>query len=193
MKKISTLFEIIYTKGKKGVITDVVKPENKWVYDEVGVKATRKFDGAACAIIDGNLYKRLDCKIKNGKYKKPIPLNAIPCQDADLITGHHPHWVKCYRDKPDDKYFFEAFDNLKKKTNGTYELCGEKVQGNPENIIGHELIKHGYYSIGLVDFSFDTIRDYLADDNHNIEGIVFWSKDGKMCKIRKADFGIKRI
>ena len=194
MKKMSTLFEIIYTeKGKKGEITNNIREENKWVYDEnANVVATRKFDGAATAIINGELYKRLDCKLKNGKYKKPIPFGAIECSPADIITGHHPHWTKCQRNKPEDKYFYEAFDCLENKIDGTYELCGEKVQKNPEKIKGHKLIKHGSETLNLPNFDFETIKTYLSSSIIDIEGIVFYSEEGQMCKIRKADFGVKR-
>lgn len=96
------------------------------MFDE-GVKATRKYDGTACAIIDGLLYKRYD--VKKGK---AVPKFAIPCQEPDHITGHWPHWVLCQRDNPADKYHFEGLDNLDRKEDGTYELCGPKIQGNPE-------------------------------------------------------------
>lgn len=189
MKKISTLFK--KNPENLGLVINEVNPDNKWVY--VNGIATRKFDGTACAIINEELYKRYDCRIdKNtGNYKKPIPHGAISCQEADLISGHHPHWVKCNRQKPDEKYHWIAFDNLENKENGTYELCGEKVQGNPENISGYLLIKHGCEILPLTDFSFDAIKDYLS--NTNIEGIVFHNNNGDMCKIRKSDFGIKRL
>lgn len=74
---------------------------------------------------------------------------------------------------------------------GTYELCGEKVQGNPENIVGHVLIPHGKDVLDITDLSFEGLRQYL--EVTDIEGIVFHDKlSDKMCKIRKSDFGIKR-
>ena len=191
MKKISTLFK--KNPDNLGLVINEINPENQWVF-KYGIP-TRKFDGTACAIINGNLYKRYDARIntKTGLYKKPIPEGAIPCQEPDPITGHHPHWVKCDRNNPADKYHFMAFDLLENKENGTYELCGEKVQGNPEHIKGHKLIKHGIEVLNITDFSFENIKKYLSDPSHNIEGIVFHSKlDDKMCKIKKSNFGIKR-
>ena len=162
-----------------------VNPENSWVY-ESGIP-TRKFDGTACAIIGGELYKRYDVK-----KERAVPHEAIPCQEPDTITGHWPHWVKCDRSDPSCKYHFQAFD-FESLEDGTYELCGEKVQGNPEKITGHKLIKHGSEILSITDFSFDAIKEYLSGDV-DIEGIVFHDKNGygRMCKIRKVDFGIKR-
>jgi hypothetical protein len=184
MKKISTL----YKKDPKdlGRVINEINPENQWVFDEPGIP-TRKYDGTACAIINGELYKRYD--VKKGRM---VPIGAIPCDDPDSITGHWPHWVKCDRNNPADKYHFEGFDYLYFKDNGTYELCGEKVQGNPEKIKGHGLIKHGCTIIQITDLSFEGIKLYFSNPENDIEGIVFHGKEGKMCKIRKSDFGIKR-
>ena len=188
MKKISTLFK--KDPNDLGKVINEVNPENKWVFDGEGI-ATRKYDGAATAIINGELYKRYD--VKNGKQ---VPDGSIPCQEADLITGHHPHWLKCSKEKNEDKYFFEGYNSLtelSKVEDGTYELIGEKVQGNPEKIEGHHLVKHGVKElIGLVHpMTFDNLKQYL--ETVDIEGIVFHHKsDGRMCKLRKSDFGLRR-
>ena len=140
------------------------------------------------------LYKRYDCKInlETGQYKKPIPKNAISCQEADMITGHHPHWIPCGRKTPADKYHFEAFDKKDCWIDGTYELCGPKINGNKEKLEEHILIKHGNAILDLQDFSFESIKLFLSDIENDIEGIVFYGYGGKMCKIRKVDFGIMR-
>jgi len=183
MVKITTLFK----KNPKDLsrVINEINPVNYWVFNS-GIP-TRKFDGTACAVIDGELYKRYD--VKKGKV---VPENSISCQDPDEITGHWPHWVKCHRNDPSVKYHFEAFD-LKHHEDGTYELCGEKIQGNPERLIGHKLIRHGCEKLPVYDFSFEGIKEYLSS-NIDIEGIVFHDKNGggRMCKIRKSDFGIKR-
>lgn len=125
----------------------------------------------------------------DGTYKRTIPANAFPCQDADLLSGHHPHWVKCDRYNNADMYHFQSFDALEVKNDGTYELCGEKLDGNPEYIIGHKLIKHGQDVSTIEERSFERLRKFLLEKD--IEGIVFSSRE-KMCKIRKSEFGIKR-
>lgn len=185
MKKLSTLFK--KDSNDLGRVVNEINPENKWVFDGEGI-ATRKFDGTAAAIINGELYKRYD--VKHGRQ---IPHGAIACQEADAITGHHPHWLKCERSKSEDKYFFEGFDELEDKEDGTYELCGEKVQGNPEKIEGHKLVKHGCEVLELSSLEFEKLREYLSDISNDIEGIVFHHKsDTRMCKLRKSDFGLRR-
>lgn len=196
MIKISTLFK--KNPANLGRVIDEIDPQNQWVFDGEGV-ATRKYDGMACAIIKGILYKRRD--VKKGRVAPP---GAIPCQGPDEITGHHPHWIKCDRNDPADALFFEGLKALVNDTQdpfeigfGTYELCGEKISTerfqanfNPENIKGHMLIPHGKDIIQLPDLSFEGIWEYLL--LNDIEGIVFHHPDGRMCKIRKSDFGIKR-
>jgi hypothetical protein len=206
MKKISTL----YKKNPENLsrVINEINPENEWVFTDAGVRATRKYDGTAAAIINGVLHKRYD--VKKGK---SVPEGAIPCQEPDLITGHWPHWVKVNPENKEDKYFMEGWSNLisfealtaepfnPHYYDGTYELCGEKVQGNPEKIKGHQLIKHG--SVGVeINFKlgYEVLKSFLsrADPEDcgfiqfNIEGIVFHHPDGRMCKLRKSDFGIKR-
>jgi hypothetical protein len=183
MKKISTLFK--KDPNNLALVINKINSENEWALIE-GIP-TRKYDGTACAIIQGEIYKRYD--VKAGKQ---IPENAIPCQEPDKVTGHWPHWVKCERNKPEDKYYFEAFDNLHFKSEGTYELCGPKINGNPEKCNSHELIKHGVTVIELKERTFEYIKEYLSDPSNDIEGIVFHNSDGRMCKIKKSNFGIKR-
>lgn len=183
MKKISTLFK----KDPKhlGRVINEVRPENSWVLEGLAI-ATRKFDGTSCAIIDGELYKRFDLKMG-----RALPDFAIPCQAPDSITGHHPHWVKCDRRSPSDQWHFAAFDALADKKDGTYELCGEKIQRNPEGIKGHQLIPHGKERLEGLDLSFEGLKRFLTTTD--IEGIVFHHlTEDKLCKIRKTDFGIKR-
>lgn len=187
MKKISTLFK----KDPQDLsrVINEVNPENEWAFTD-GIP-TRKYDGTATAIINGEIYKRYD--VKKGRQ---VPDGAIPCQEADLITGHHPHWLKCNHDKNEDKYFFDGFNSLAKLgkvEDGTYELIGEKVQGNPEKIEGQHLVKHGAKVLqGLINpMTFENLKEYL--EKVDIEGIVFHHKsDGRMCKLRKSDFGIRR-
>lgn len=181
MKKISTLFK--KNPDNLALVINEVNPENEWVMKGEGV-ATRKYDGTACAIINGYLYKRYD--VKKGK---PVPEGAIPCQEPDEITGHWPHWVRCETDKPEDKYFWEAWKSFT-YSDGTYELIGPKIQGNPEQASRHELVRHGNTVLEVNDLSFEGLKKYLTESL--IEGIVFHHPDGRMCKIRKSDFGIKR-
>jgi hypothetical protein len=207
MKKMSTLFKVIYHESKgKGTITTEVRPENSWVYADKGVVPTRKFDGTACMVKAGVLYARYDAKptkeawdrvkSEGGSYAandfRGVPATALPCQEPDLVTGHYPHWVICEKDNPAFKHHLAAFNKQEGLEDGTYEFCGKTVKSDPEGVGEGVLISHGSKVLPLTDFSFEGIKAYLANPAHNVEGIVFRHPDGRMCKIRKADFGVRR-
>ena len=195
MKKLKTLYK--KNPENLGRVIEELDPNCLWVFDEC-VRATRKFDGTACMIQDNVLYKRYD-----NKKGKAMPSTAIECQSADEFSGHHPYWVLCDRDNKGEKRHWEAFDkHLTLENNehdwedGTYELIGVKVNRNPERVKdGHMLVKHG--SVGFSekdkDFMLENIENMKAFlEQNDIEGIVFHHPDGRMCKIRKKDFGFKR-
>ena len=183
MKKIPTLFERIYENHKIVGITDKITPgcEEAFIKGE----ATVKFDGSCCAVINGEFYKRYDCK----KGKTP-PEGAIPCSDPDPITGQWPHWVKVDPENPADKWFYAAYiySGSESLQDGTYEACGPHFQKNPYGLYCDELIKHGSLLID-VNRDFESIKEYLED--HKIEGIVFWLNDEPVCKIKRSDFGFE--
>lgn len=181
MKKIPTLFNRIYSNNKIIGISSAVTPGCEWVLNGEGV-ATVKYDGSCCAIINGQLHKRYDAK----KGKKP-PEGAIPCCDPDPVTGHWPHWVKCERDNPSDRWFWAAYDNTPLAINdGTYEAIGVHFQNNPYKLPNDMLYPHGFDKIE-VPRTFNGIRSYLEE--HAIEGIVFWKNGEPQCKIKRSDFG----
>lgn len=189
MKKIPTLFQRVFdSDGNFAGVLDRVTPGMEWVLEGQGV-ATVKWDGAACAIMDGKFYKRYDAK----RGKTP-PEGAIPCCDPDPITGHWPHWVEVNPENPADKWFEAAKELFAEERglrqlaiwDGTYEAIGEHFQGNPYHIKGDTLVPHGDDPI-FVERSFEGIREYLR--KNPIEGIVFWKDDEPMCKIKRKDFG----
>lgn len=169
-------------------ITDQVTPGCEWVLAGEGV-ATVKWDGTACLVKDGTLWKRYDAKVnpKTGMHKEPPP-GALPCDpEPDPVTGHWPHWVRVDPDKPEDRRHVEAWQSFTGLDEGTYELVGPAVNGNPHCVWSHKLIKHGESEIVLPDRTFEGLRAFLADFFY--EGVVFHHPDGRMCKIRRADFG----
>lgn len=182
MKKIPTIFLRYYDERGRGVLTQERNPECDWVFAGEGV-ATRKYDGACCAVIDGVLRKRREVK----------PGGVVP--DAfvevhfDFITGKRVGWLPVDPASAEDKYFMEAF--YVGVPNGTYELVGPKVQGNPENLAAHTLIKHSDAEVYLdCPRDFDGLRMWLGQ--LDIEGVVFHHPDGRMAKIKKRDFNLKR-
>ncbi len=74
--------------------------------------------------------------------------------------------------------------------NGTYELCGERINGNPEHIIGHVLIRHGKEIIDDAPRTYEKLKIWF--EGKDIEGIVWHHQDGRMVKIKAKDYGIKR-
>lgn len=178
MQKIISLFQRNYDGDR--LVRDEVVPGAEWVLAGEGV-ATRKFDGTCCMIRDGRLYKRYDAR-----HGKQPPAGFEPAQDPDPKTGHWPGWLPV-GDGPDDRWHREAFD--KDWADGTYELCGPKVQGNPEGYGRHVLVPHGEWTF-IAPRDFAGIRDFLSDGA--IEGIVWHHPDGRMVKIKTRDFGFKR-
>lgn len=184
MKKIPTLFRRTIENHKVISITDEITPgcEEAFLHGT----ATVKLDGACCAIINGQLYRRYDAK-----RGKPIPANAIKCQEeADPITGHLPCWVKCSHKNGSDKWFFSAYNSFSHEyaDDGTYEAIGPHFQGNAYNLTHDVLEKHGLRHIS-VERTFEDVKQYLTDNY--IEGIVFWYKGEPVCKIKRTDFGLE--
>lgn len=74
---------------------------------------------------------------------------------------------------------------------GTYELIGPRVNGNPEGKEFHELVAHQYAEkISCFVGGFDIIREQLIElkIGRGVEGIVFHHPDGRMAKIKGRDF-----
>jgi|SRR6478736_2199348 len=198
MKKIPSLFvrnyEMIGTvDGVKNRVlaTEQVTPGCEWVLNGEGI-ATRKWDGTAVLITNGVLYKRYDAK-----HGKTPPPNFEPCQEPDPVTGHWPGWVPVYEHLPENKWIIEAFSNsceVRKPhglPDGTYEAIGPKIGGNKDKSTIHQLRKHGAAKIWTSETllrTFKSIRDSL--EYYNIEGIVFHHPDGRMCKVKRSDFGL---
>ena len=143
-----------------------------------------KKDGTSCMILNNVLHKRYDANMKKGR---KLPDKYIVCQDEPNYNGSFPVWVEINKN---DKYHIEAFSKKEKWENGTYELCGEKINGNKENIKGHKLLKHGDVQVFNLKLEYEEIRTYL--ENNNIEGLVIKDEETSyLYKIRRKDFGIK--
>lgn len=185
MKKIPTLFKREFDGHKiVNVLPELSDESLQWVLDGDGV-ATIKWDGSCCAIIDGKFYVRYDAK--NGK---PVPENAIKCQDEpDPITGHLPCWLPYDENNNGQKWYGEAYKHADcELSDRTYEAIGKHFNGNMYNLDFDTLIPHG---IDIIDVprTFEGIRDYLKDNF--IEGIVFWKDGEPKCKIKRTDFGFE--
>lgn len=189
MKKIISLFARNYDGD--GLVRDEIVPGAEWVVAGEGT-ATRKWDGTCCLIRDGKIYKRYDAK-----HGKTPPPGFEPAQEYDPITGHMPGWI-AVGDGPEDRWFRQAIANQPNCADGTYELCGPKVQSDPERAYRlseqpdeamHILIPHGRH-IFDAPRTFAELKDWF--EGRDIEGIVWHHPDGRMVKIKCRDFGIKR-
>lgn len=183
MIKIPCLFVRDFSRGRP-VMSHDVTPGCEWVVEGDGLH-TRKWDGTATRVRDGELYARFDCK----KGRTP-PNDFEPCEpEPDADTGHWPGWVPVY-DQPQYKWHSRTFEGRSGiRGDGTYELCGPKFNGDPEGIGEHIFIRHGAgYIAELQDRSFEGICAYLTENV--MEGLVFHGSDGRMAKIRRNDFGL---
>ena len=184
MRKMKSLFERQFENHRIVKCLNKVQEGCEWVLNGEGY-ATEKLDGTCCLIKDNKIYRRFD--YKKGRI---LPKNAIPCQqEPDPITGHFPHWVLCEEANPADKYHIEAFNKQKPLEDGTYELIGLHFQSNPYKLNEDILEKHGQRILKNVPRDYEGIKEYLK--NNFIEGIVFYGEGGKMCKIKRSDFGFE--
>lgn len=183
MKKIPTMF--LRNPDNLREILDEPHPDCAWVFAGEGV-ATRKYDGTCCMIKDGKLFKRRAIK-KN----TTAPPDFIE-EELDETTGKRIGWVPVDPDDPTNKFHMEAFRQpAALKQNLTYELVGPKIQGNPERYEEHILVAHTYAGpYPEVPRGFTELRAWLS--LRDVEGLVFHHEDGRMAKIKKSDFGLKR-
>lgn len=182
MRKIPTIFERDWT-GNRALVTDTPNPDADWVFAGEG-EATIKWDGSSVLMRVGEMFKRYE--VKAGKTPPP---DFRPADEVDPETGKQAGWVPVDLTDPADQWHVEALAATIGLPDGTYELVGPKVQGNPYGLKHHELWRHGSFVADLSGpVSFDSVRIWLIV-NHE-EGIVWHHPDGRMAKIKARDFGM---
>jgi hypothetical protein len=181
MRKIPTLFERDWD-GDRRYVLDKVVPECEWVVMGGGV-ATRKYDGT-CVMLDdaGAWWARRE--VKAGK---PAPTMFVAVQD-DGETGKTVGWEPGAQ-SPFARFLEEAVTGAPGAlAAGTYELIGPKVNGNPEQVPGHVLVRHA--DAQVLDHAprdFALLGAWLHA--HPYEGVVWHGgPGGAMAKIKKRDF-----
>lgn len=182
MKKIPTIFERDWT-GDRSRVIDKPHPDCAWVFAGEGV-ATRKLDGTSCMVRDGRLYRRRELKTN-----QPWPEDFMVA-DHDAETGKTVGWVPV-GDGPEDKWHREAFSIT--VADGTHELVGPNIQGNPEHYDRHRLVPHSSLALPEEEQpqrTFEGLKAWLAEKD--VEGIVFHHPDGRVAKLKKRDMGMKR-
>jgi hypothetical protein len=206
MKKIKNLFERVDRE-----IINKIRPSSQWVADGEGI-ATAKFDGTCCLVKDCKLYARYDLKPHKSKLKKPFlgeedyfiknpyvredfkipPKGFIECDDSDMYIGHIMGWIPVEGNEKFYPHHVDGFEYASRRLeNGTYELVGPKVQGNPYILKNHKLWRHGairYDGTEYIPRDFEGLKEYLLDPTFEWEGIVWHRYNGDMVKIRVRDF-----
>lgn len=175
MKKIPTLY--LRTEDRRHVDTSKVNPACQWVLDGEGVP-TRKFDGT-CVLVDDDGYVWTRREVKRGK-QAPSGFRLV---EFDFLTGKKVGWEPC--DQSGFRVQIEEALNIAHLELGTYELCGPRVNGNPENLTSHELIPHGDDEIGPPLKPPLDLMDLCR--NRGWEGVVWHHPDGRRAKLKVKD------
>jgi hypothetical protein len=201
-------------RGAASVYVSTEDPRPEWVESlrEEVPRITVKVDGSCVRIIDGTLYKRRD--IRRGKTP---PSNAVfePEVSGDVC------WLPlsmdmedaCFRSTLASENTFwslnEHGDPIQMRMeDGTYEIIGPKIQGNPYDIPvldcdlmvqrkgnlksiifpRHYLIQHGSIVVhGLSsteEMNYASLKDFIL--RNGIEGLVFHFPSGKLFKINRG-------
>ena len=184
MRKIPTLFVRDF-RGVIPVITSKVHPDCQWVVDGEGV-ATEKYDGSCCMLRGGFLYRRHSCKVGR------IPPDGwVPAQPEPTEQGDWPGWVLVDFKNSSDKWHFDALATLVANGivlgDGTYELVGPRINGNPYGLTTHMLWRHGGDVLSSCPRSFTALMGWLRE--LPMEGVVWHHEDGRMAKLKRRDFG----
>lgn len=183
MQKIPTLFRRDPDDLKR--VLGEVTPGCEWVLAGEGV-ATRKFDGTCVQLdADGRWWARRE--VRAGK-AAPAGFEAVM---TDPATGKTVGWEPVEQ-SGFAKWHAQALAGGGAYEPGTYELCGPKVNGNPESYGEHVLVRHSSApTVVELDYpiDFETARASVeALREQGIEGIVWHHPDGRMAKLKGRDF-----
>lgn len=178
MHKIPTLF--LRSASNRAHVVNEVHPLCQWVLDGEGT-ATRKYDGT-CISYDGTRWWARR-EVKPGK-KAPTGFVEV---HFDLVTQKTMGWEPIEQ-SAFLKFLIEAHDNYPDRDYGpgTYELCGPKVNGNPERFDRHILIRHDDAERVAAPRDFDGLAAWMAATAW--EGLVWHHPDGRLSKLKKRDF-----
>lgn len=185
MKKIPTIYSRDWNNNPR-YVTREPNPECAWVFAGEG-KPTRKYDGT-CVRFDGERWWAR----REVKPDRADPPNFLLIEE-DAETGKRVGW------EPADatgfyRYLVQAAGGdteLLDWAPGTYELCGPKINRNPEGFPEHRLVRHDDAApIEVGELTWDGIRAAVlaVAEADGVEGIVWHHDDGRMAKIKARDF-----
>lgn len=187
MRKIPTLF-LRDPLTQFRTVTPEAHPDCRWVFDGQGT-ATRKYDGT-CVMFDGeDWWARRE--VKPGNAEPPNYMRIETDQETGKTVGWEPIGQSAFA-----KYHARAIGaqlglDIVRWRVGTYELVGPKVNGNPERISEHRLLRHADAEVLNLPprLDYQTCRRAVLDlGQHGYEGIVWHHPDGRMAKLKGRDF-----
>jgi len=174
MRKIPTLFRRDPDDMRR--VLPEVHPDCQWVLDGEGI-ATRKYDGTCVMLDEAGWWARREVKPD-----KTPPPNFRP-EETDPTTGKTVGWEPIAQSSF-AKFFDEAVANETGHPAGTYELCGPKINGNPEGYDTHVLVRHDAAK-RFSQMSPDALIDHCREMGY--EGVVWHHPDGRMAKLKVRD------
>lgn len=190
MRKIPTLF--VRDPDNMRYVLPEVHPDCGWVLAGEGI-ATRKYDGT-CVMLDdaGVWWARRE--VKPGK---TAPVGWLEV-DYDPVTEKRVGWEPA-ENSGWARWLQDALDHdqhSRPLTQGTYELCGPKVNGNPEGYEHHVIVWHAgaqaMHEQGIARGWANAAEAYADLANIvprlGVEGIVWHHADGRMAKLKRRDF-----
>lgn len=183
MNKIPTLY--VRNPDDRRHLLTCLTPGCEWVMAGEG-RATRKYDGTCVAFDGTSWWARRE--LKPGQVEPRGWEFVAHDPDTDKRVGWEPientGWAKWHAEAvglyPHADGGWEP---------GTYELCGPKVNGNPEEFYRHQLIPHARaerYSQLDRPMSYDHLS--IVVPMLPWEGIVWHHPDGRMAKLKRWDF-----
>jgi hypothetical protein len=210
MKKIPTLFVRDFTTG---YVIPEVNPKAECVLEEA-YPALRKYDGTCVGLflsVKGDI--RINQGVSSGEIdskeditavwmaRHTVPGRMLPPEnfieeEFDAQTGKTFGWIPIEQSSF-YKFFKEAREDLKTEYLGTYELCGPKINGNPEGFKKHTLVFH-YTAEQLANIQVLDIHEMSVEDAYEalkstlaympVEGVIFKSPMHGMAKLKRKDF-----
>jgi hypothetical protein len=186
--KIPTLF--LRNPENMSRVLPEINPEAAWLSDEPNALVTIKKDGTNVRVwIDGD-----GQLLQVGKRTNPSK-NEKRAAEAIGSPAPVPHYQMARRVDPSDKHIFAAVDATEFSywPEGTWpcEALGPKIQGGVESDVPalYPFSLWPDLAPPLFPLEHDAVADYLGRMPH-MEGIVWHGSEGKMCKIKRRDFGL---
>lgn len=180
MNKIPTVY--VRDSSNPKHVTGDLSPGCEWVRDGEGTP-TRKYDGT-CVMLDDDSRWWARREVKPGKTPPPNYQPVTTDPNTGKTMGwepiEHSAFAKFHAEAVGAGGFARSF------MPGTYELCGPKINGNPEGFDEHRLICHG--AAERVGVSDELPEALIAEcRSQGWEGVVWHHPDGRMAKLKVRD------